>query len=427
MSEQRQLGRRSSERLKRQWARKIPSVRRVAQELTIAMRIMNAETLPMTASDTAVSRRVLIADDQPDVVAALRLLLRSAGMETDAACSVQEVRDRLSVRNYDLLLMDLNYARDTTSGREGLELLSEVHERHRLLPIIVMTGWGSIETAVEAMRRGAKTFVHKPWENASLTQTVTRELDEARVRREADAYASRELEHAQRIQRALLPSPLPRIDGCAMAAMWKPANAFGGDCYDMLRFSPTRLGLSIADVAGKGLPAALLMANLQASVRAFATDEAAPETLTRQVNRALCQHTPLDRFVTFFYATIDTATGSLACSNAGHNPPILVRADGSVWRPASDGMVLGVIENNSYTQSAVSLRPGDRLVLFTDGITEAGSHEGREFGDDRLVEFVVAHRHQSATELLDSLYREVSTFTRGVFADDATLISVAFA
>jgi sigma-B regulation protein RsbU (phosphoserine phosphatase) len=391
------------------------------------MRIMNVETWPMTSTDATVSRRVLIADDQPDVVAALRLLLRGAGLDTDAACSVQEVRDRLSANNYDLLLMDLNYARDTTSGREGLDLLSEVHERDRLLPIIVMTGWGSIETAVEAMRRGARTFVHKPWENASLTQTVTRELDEARARREADAYASRELEHAQRIQRALLPTPLPEIDGCEMAAMWKPAHAFGGDCYDILRFSPTRLGLSIADVAGKGLPAALLMANLQASVRAFGIDDARPETVTRQVNRALCRHTPLDRFVTFFYATIDTATRSLACSNAGHTPPILVRADGSVWRPGSDGMVLGVLEQNTYTQSEGTLHSGDRLVLVTDGITEAGSHEGREFGDERLVEFVVAHRHQSAPELLESLFREVSGFSRGVFADDATLISVAFA
>ena len=386
---------------------------------------MNVETLPIRSTDTTVSRRVLIADDQPDVVAALRLLLRGAGLETDAACSVQEVRDRLSAASYDLLLMDLNYARDTTSGREGLELLSEVHERDRLLPIIVMTGWGSIETAVDAMRRGARTFVHKPWENVSLAATVTRELDEAAARRQADTRASRELEHAQRIQRALLPSPLPEIDGCEMAAMWKPATAFGGDCYDMLPFSNTRLGLSIADVAGKGLPAALLMANLQASVRAFGTEDARPETVTRQVNRALCRHTPDDRFVTFFYAVIDTSAGTLACSNAGHNPPILVHADGSVSRPATGGMVLGVLEENSYSQAEMRLQSGDRLVLFTDGITEAGSHEGREFGDDRLVELVVAHRRRSASDILDAIFRDVSAFTSGVFSDDATLISVA--
>jgi sigma-B regulation protein RsbU (phosphoserine phosphatase) len=388
---------------------------------------MIVETLPIGSTNTAAARRVLIADDQPDVVAALRLLLRGAGLDTDAACSVQEVRDRLNARDYDLLLMDLNYARDTTSGREGLELLTEVHERDRLLPIIVMTGWGSIETAVEAMRRGARTFVHKPWENASLTETVTRELDEARARRQADAHASRELEHAQRIQKALLPSPLPEVDGCQMAALWQPASAFGGDCYDMLRFSNTRLGLSIADVAGKGLPAALLMANLQASVRAFATDDARPETVTRQVNRALCRHTPLDRFVTFFYAMIDTSTKTLACSNAGHNPPILVSADGSVSRPATGGMVLGVLENNSYSQAEMRLQSGDRLVLFTDGITEAGSHEGREFGDDRLVELAIAHRSRSASDILDAIFREVSAFTGGILSDDATLISIAIA
>ncbi len=386
---------------------------------------MLVETRPIASTQSAISRRVLIADDQPDVVAALRLLLRGAGFEIDTACSVQEVRDRLNMRDYDLLLMDLNYARDTTSGREGLDLLTEVHERDRLLPIIVMTGWGSIETAVEAMRRGARTFVHKPWENASLTATVTRELEEARARRQADAHASRELEHAQRIQKALLPSPLPEIDGCQMAALWKPASAFGGDCYDMLRFSNTRLGLSIADVAGKGLPAALLMANLQASVRAFATDDARPETITRQVNRALCRHTPLDRFVTFFYAMIDTSARTLACSNAGHNPPVLVHADGTVSRPATGGMVLGVMENNVYSQAEMRLLAGDRLVLFTDGITEAGSHEGREFGDDRLVDLVVAHRHHSAAEMLDVIFREVTAFTGGILSDDATLISMA--
>jgi sigma-B regulation protein RsbU (phosphoserine phosphatase) len=385
---------------------------------------MNLATRTTTAAESA-ARRVLVADDQPDVVAALRLLLRGAGLEADAASSIQEVRDRLNGRDYDLLLMDLNYARDTTSGREGLDLLTEVHERDRLLPIIVMTGWGSIETAVEAMRRGARTFVHKPWENASLAETVTRELDDAAARRRADAFASRERERAQLIQRALLPSPLPEIEGCEMAAMWRPASAFGGDCYDMLRFSDTRMGLSIADVAGKGLPAALLMANLQASVRAFATEDARPDTVTAHVNRALCRHTPVDRFVTFFYAMIDTSSRTLACSNAGHNPPILVRADGSVSRPTDGGMVLGVFEDTSYMQAEIALRPGDRLVLFTDGITEAGSHEGHEFGDERLVETVVARRHDTAPALLDAIFREVTSFTGGVFSDDATLISVA--
>jgi sigma-B regulation protein RsbU (phosphoserine phosphatase) len=379
------------------------------------------------------SPRVLVADDQPDVIAALRLLLRGAGLEADAASSVQDVRDRLNNRAYDLLLMDLNYARDTTSGAEGLELLAEVHARDRHLPIVVMTGWGSIDTAVEAMRRGAKAFVPKPWENAALTQTIQREVTEGLALRRADASAARELEDAQVIQRALLPSSMPEIDGCEMAASWRPASAFGGDCYDVLPFSNTRTGISIGDVAGKGLPAALLMSNLQASVRAFAVSDAPPAVVVDRANRALCRHTPLDRFVTFFYGVVDTDSPStplgtgrtLHYTNAGHNFPILVRADGSVVRLATGGLVLGVAGDARYAQDSVALQSGDRLVLFTDGITEAEGRDGDEFGDDRLVETVVALRDESPWRMVDAIVNRVCAYTGGVFRDDATLMAVA--
>jgi sigma-B regulation protein RsbU (phosphoserine phosphatase) len=123
---------------------------------------------------------------------------------------------------------------------------------------------------------------------------------------------------------------------------------------------------------------------------------------------------------------IDTAARTLACSNAGHNLPILVSADGSVSRPATGGMVLGVLADNAYSQAEIQLHSGDRLVLFTDGISEAGSHENREFGEDRLVELVIANRHRSAPEILDTIFRDVSAFT-STFSDDATLISIAIA
>jgi sigma-B regulation protein RsbU (phosphoserine phosphatase) len=218
---------------------------------------------------------------------------------------------------------------------------------------------------------------------------------------------------------------MPTISGCQMAAMWKPAEAFGGDCYDVIQFSDTHVGLSIADVAGKGLPAALLMANLQASVRALATMDASPQHVTRDVNQALCRHTPLDRFVTFFYAALDTARKTLVCSNAGHNPPILVRADGTVCRPTSGGMVLGVFDSVTYTQDAFDLQSSDRLVLFTDGISECESPDGVDFGDERLVQTIVAHRHESAGALLDTVFRHVNAFTGGRLIDDATVITVA--
>jgi phosphoserine phosphatase RsbU/P len=368
---------------------------------------------------------VLVADDQPDVIDALRLVLKSAGFETESAGSVETVRERLLEKRYDLLLMDLNYARDTTSGREGLELLAEVLARDPLLPVIVMTGWGTIETAVEAMRLGARTFVHKPWDNAELVRIVRREVDEGHVRRRAGAIASREREDARLIQRALLPAALPAIAGCEIAARWEPASDFGGDCYDALRLGGGRVGVSIADVSGKGLPAAFLMSNLQASVRAFAAQQSSPRYVAASINRALCGNPALRTFATFFYAVIDTTTRTLTFSNAGHNPPILVRADASVERLATGGLVLGVRDSAPYEQGETRLLAGDRIVLFTDGFNEAENPDGVDFGDEQLVETVVRHRRQPAHELLDTVFSRVRDFTGGRFTDDATLIAIA--
>ena len=191
------------------------------------------------------TRLMHVEDDEESVRKSASFLLRTSGFETCSYPSGVAFLKDVKHAAPGCILLDLRMTKP-----DGFDVMEELKRREIDWPIIVMTGWGSIETAVEAMRRGARTFVHKPWENASLTETVTRELDEARTRREADEFASRELEHAQRIQRALLPSPLPAVDGCEMAALWKPAAAFGGDCYDVLRFSNTRLGLSIADVAG---------------------------------------------------------------------------------------------------------------------------------------------------------------------------------
>ena len=307
--------------------------------------------------------RVLVADDQQDVVAALRMLLRGAGLEVDPATSVQEVRHRLDSQTYDLVLMDLNYARDTTSGREGLDLLTEIRERDRLLPVIVMTGWGSIDTAVEAMRRGARTFVHKPWDNHTLTETVCREIEEGHALRQSDKLAANEQADAKAIQRALLPATLPSMSGVGLAARWEPALAFGGDCYDALRLTETHLAISIADVCGKGLPAALLMSNLLASLRAFAASERSPRDVVTSVNRALCRQKDLRRFVTLFYALYDSTTRVLTYTNAGHNPTLVIRKNGSCERLAIGGTVTGIFDEGTFDEGRVTLEPGDRLVL----------------------------------------------------------------
>jgi len=321
--------------------------------------------------------------------------------------------------------MDLNYTRDTTSGREGLDLLERVRTHDHTLPVVVMTGWGSIETAVEAMRRGARSFVQKPWDDTTLVEVVRREIDEGFASRRRDAKVAREHDEARLIQRALLPAAMPDMRGCELGALWTPASGIGGDCYDVLRFGDNRVALSIADVVGKGLPAALLMSNLQAAVRAFATATAAPQDVCTSVNRLLCRNISSGKFVTFCYAVVDTATRTVSYANAGHFPPVLLHADGNVERLAPTGLVLGVAPDWTYLSGSARIGSGDRLVCFTDGITEANNPAGDEFGEDRLIDAIRAHHNESADRLARTIADAVAAWTGGAPQDDATLIVVA--
>jgi len=382
-------------------------------------------SIPTMSSACALQPRILIADDQPDLIDALRLLLKGAGIAIEAAASPEAALRSIATSSFDLLLMDLNYTGDTTSGREGIDLLSRVQALDSLLPVIVMTGWGSVDLAVEAMRRGVRDFVQKPWDNDQLLTTLRAEIDEGRARRQRLELERRELDEARRIQRTLLPAAMPQVDGWEVAASWQPASGVGGDCFDAIPFGPARLGLSIADVVGKGIPAALLMSNLQAAVRAFATGAAQPADICQQVNRILCEHIAEGRFISFFYCLIDNDEATLTYANAGHYPPILVRADGAVERLGLGGAVLGVFPDGSYEQGQVAIQNGDRLVLYTDGITEVRNSNDEEFGEPRLIDLVVDNRACSAPSLQARLIEAVAAFSDGHFQDDATLIVMA--
>lgn len=369
--------------------------------------------------------RILIADDQPDLIDALRLLLKSEGMVMETVSSPDAALSAVRGGQFDLVLMDLNYTGDTTSGREGIDLLSRIQAIDSTLPVVVMTGWGSVDLAVETMRRGVRDFVQKPWDNTALLNLLRTEIAEGRDRRYRTLREQRELEEARRIQRKLLPAAVPAVEGLEIATSWQPAAGVGGDCFDLQSFGARRLAVSIADVVGKGIPAALLMSNLQAATRAFATETAEPRELCQQVNRILCGHIAEGRFISFFYCTVDGAAGTLTYTNAGHYPPILVRADGSVERLVAGGPVLGLFPDATYEQGAAAFAAGDRLVLFTDGITEARNLGDEEFGEERLIETSICHRTCGAETLQARLVDAVTRFTSGHFQDDATLIVIA--
>jgi sigma-B regulation protein RsbU (phosphoserine phosphatase) len=369
---------------------------------------------------------VLVADDQPDVIAALRLLLRGAGFDTQGAASVDDVRTRLAAHDFDAVLMDLNYARDTTSGAEGLDLISDLHATRPHVPLIAMTGWANVETAVEAMRRGARGYIPKPWNNEALVQVLRAEIDHARAARATTSESSREWREAQAIHRGLLPAVLPDVPGCRLAWRWEPASGFGGDYYDALLLGPDRLAVCIADVCGKGLPAALLVSSLQATVRAFVDEDTAPHEAVARINRALCRQGAHGRFVTLFVAELDMREGVIRFCNAGHNPPVLVRADGTVSRLDGGGTVVGVFDAATYTAGRAAVGRGDRLLLFTDGLVEAGLSSNREFGDEHLVDTLVRHRTLGATEILDRVFGDVHQWAGRRLDDDATALALAF-
>ena len=320
--------------------------------------------------------------------------------------------------------MDLNYSRDTTSGEEGLQLVTEIRAVQRELPIVVMTGWGNIELAVAAMRAGAQSFVQKPWDNRALIQVLEREVADGRGVRAQTARHALEQRDALLIQRALMPAVLPVTERFEVVGAWQPAGMLGGDTYDAFTFAPDVIGLSIADIAGKGLPAALLMSSLQAAVRAFALDASPPQTVCNSVNRLLCGQMIAGRFATLVYLRLDAARGEITYANAGHNPPLLARADGRVDALRSSGTVLGVFPDTEYRAVSLPLQKDDRLLLYTDGITEARNADGEEYGEERLAAALAAHRHKSGAALHASIMDEVRGFAVG-FEDDATLLAVA--
>ena len=234
-----------------------------------------------------------------------------------------------------------------------------------------------------------------------------------------------EFEQARAMQQILLPTRFPQIDGFQITGMWQPARSVGGDYFDTLTLGGRKAAICIGDVAGKGMPAALLMANLQAAVKATAAAAVAPAVVCERVKEIVGGNLTGGKFISFFYGVVDSVSRTFPYSNAGHNPPILVRADASVDRLAIGGPAMcRLFKDVRQEQDAVTLAAGDRIVLFTDGVTEARRGE-EEFGDDRLIELVIRHRHLGARDLQSAIMDTLREFTAGDFLDDVTLVIIA--
>ncbi len=373
------------------------------------------------ASNQSGMLRILVGDDQADVLEALRLLLKGAGHQSVLVDSPQALLRAAQRETFDLILMDLNYARDTTSGAEGLDLLSSLQAQHNAAPVVVMTAWGSVDLAVEAMRRGACDFVQKPWDNARLLETVRKQTAEAAERLEAQRSIKSEMEIARHVQQKLFPHESRRLATLDFAGQCLAAHEVSGDYYDFFDTGEDGLGFVLADVSGKGVAAALLMANLQASFRSQPREALRhPADALRTVNTLFYESTPPEHFATLFFGHYDDRARRLCYANCGHLPPMLVRADGSIERLMPTATVIGVFKQWTTETCTVDLHPGDTLVLFSDGVTEAGIDRGVEFGEDGLLELIAKARGQSAAVLVDRVIDAVA----GDRHDDATAVAL---
>ena len=376
------------------------------------------------STTNAATARVLIADDQAHVCDALGLLLKSHGYRTKAVSDPLRVVEALDSEQFDVVLLDMNYERDTTAGDEGLDLVSRIRMRDEHLPMIVMTAWGSVDLAVEAMQRGACEFVQKPWDNRQLLGKLEAQIDRARALRVAQRCHEEELREAREIQNRLLPKELPKLPDYEIAAMTRPARCVGGDYYDVVRISERETVISIADVSGKGLPAALLMSNLQAALKPLLWQKLPPRELCHRLNRTLCDITPLGKFVSFFCGVLDSQENRLVYSNAGHNPPIVVRGRDTAIELNAAGAVLGQFPDWVYEQSEIRLQSGDALLLFTDGLIDAWNEKEESFGEERLVRTAQERPGIPAAQLMESLLDAASKHCGGHFQDDASVVIV---
>jgi sigma-B regulation protein RsbU (phosphoserine phosphatase) len=240
---------------------------------------------------------------------------------------------------------------------------------------------------------------------------------------EMERRMKRDLDQAAEIQRSYLPASAPQVPGAELAGYNAPCRTVGGDYFDFFQYPNGRVAMVLGDVSGKGMAASLMMMGLQARVQVLADEPENLAAVMNRLNKITCANCPSNRFITFFFCVLDPQTGDLVYCNAGHNPPVLVRTDGSVEYLGDGGTVLGILPSASYCEYRASLNPGDVLAIYSDGVTEATNADHDEFGDERFAEVLKANRHASAAGIVDAVNQALTAFAAGSpAADDITLV-----
>jgi sigma-B regulation protein RsbU (phosphoserine phosphatase) len=372
---------------------------------------------------------LLVVDDNETNRDLLARRLERQGYRVVLAESGRQALEILKQHSFDLVLLDIQMPE--MNGYEVCQQL-KADEGTRDMPIIFISALGDIRDKIQAFTVGGVDYVTKPFQFQEVLARIETHLALRRLQRQlqdANDKMARELALAGEVQASFLPRELPHVPGWQLAVSLRPSRETSGDFYDVEWLPNGRLGILIGDVVDKGAGAALFMALSWILIRTYATQyPAQPELILSSVNRRILEDTAAQDFVTVFYGVLDPGTGELVYANAGHCPALLVRAQeqGAVQALCNTGMPLGLFQDVIWGQGVVQLAPGDVLVLYTDGITEARDAQREFFDEDRLRESLIANRGQPAETIRDAILGAVDEFVGDApQSDDIGLVVVA--
>ena len=378
------------------------------------------------------THKILVVDDEPDVeplvLQRMRRDIRSRKYEFVFAHNGVEAVELLNKdESIDMVISDINMPQ-----MDGLTLLEQISEINPNIRSIIVSAYGDMKNIRTAMNRGAFDFVTKPLDFGDLRVTIERTLHHMEEWREALSSRDKlvalqnELDVASGIQQSILPTVFPSRDDYQIYASMEPARNVGGDFFDVVRLEDDRVGLAIADVSDKGVPAALFMMSSRTWMKGAAISSPEPGTVLGEVNALLHEDNDTQMFVTVLYAVYDPETGEFTYASGGHDAPLLVHSDGSSeLLPLTGGIALGIVSDLAYGQNSVVLDHGETLVLYTDGVTEAMNGEGEQFGIERLRKVFSGRAPKDANEAAHKVFEAVNTFADGAAqSDDITCLTL---
>lgn len=381
--------------------------------------------------------KILSVDDELDLEILLtqyfRRKIRKGEYEFSFAHNgLEALKMVIEQKDFDIILSDINMPE-----MDGLTLLTKLNEmRNPALKCIMVSAYGDMGNIRTAMNNGAFDFATKPIDLDDLSRTIEKAIEEIEFIRKSQQEHSQlesiksDLAVAGEIQQAILPRKFPPIlefsEKVDLYATMTPAKEVGGDFFDFFKIDDRRVGFVIADVSGKGVPASIFMAVSRTLLRATGMRGISTNECLNTVNHMLCHESVDSMFVTIFYGIYDIETGEIEYTNAGHNPPYIVHADGKVEPlPLSENIVAGMFDDFTYTHSNMKLEKNDTLVLFTDGVTEAFNPEKEMFDEAGLEKTLSAIGQKDSYEMCQTIMNDVTAFADGEpQSDDITLMAI---